>query len=130
MMDKLDDMIRLTEKVERATAHLPHGRALGCTELQSAWCPVHGDCRCDGGGLYIEWNPFCPLHVEDIWIHPDSPRLLTTLCEWPLCGEGAVLMTKVLVDGADLVAVCQSHYDVLLAFHGQEGLSSVTVDLV
>lgn len=72
MNEAVEEMMKFTEKAEAATASLPHGQALGCTELQAAWCPVHGDCKCDGSGHYIEWNPFCILHPEDIWTKPDE----------------------------------------------------------
>lgn len=47
----------------RLTAHLPHGRAAGCTEWQAVWCLVHGDCKCDDGAWpLVHNNPACVLH--------------------------------------------------------------------
>lgn len=34
-----------------------------CTGLTAAWCPIHGDCRCDREQSLDAWD--CPLHKPE-----------------------------------------------------------------
>lgn len=63
--DKLDKVDRLLSDASRATANREHGLAIGCTEWQAAWCPIHGDCCCENEE---DWRPGtngCKLHLPD-----------------------------------------------------------------
>ncbi len=63
--DKLDKVDRLLDDASRLTADREHGLAIGCTEWQSAWCPIHGDCCCENTD---DWKPGtngCKLHLPE-----------------------------------------------------------------
>jgi len=51
-----------------------------CTGLTAAWCPVHGDCSCDGGPPMDLDDPRCPLH-STASRHPLPDGVLASLSE-------------------------------------------------
>lgn len=108
-------MFEMLKLAERLTENLPHGQRLGCTEVQAAWCPHHGDCLCNRDD-HMELDPNCPLHAEINYDWNTWPRLVSPtegqrrICEWPDCKVDA---TCAGTFGGKEVVICDIHFNTL-----------------